>query len=52
MTAARYGSLSINLAAVTDADHENNQLVIDNFVDYAIVTDADAVKNVVGFHWI
>jgi hypothetical protein len=37
------GKLTVDLAAMADADHQDDQPVVDNFVDNAIVTDADAV---------
>lgn len=35
---------------MADADYEDDESVVDDLVDDAIVADADAVENIVGFH--
>jgi|GEM_PF-4872843 len=39
----RQGSAAVDVAAVADADHQNQEHLVFNLVDDAILTDPDAV---------
>jgi len=41
----------VNLTSAPSSNHQNQKLIIVNFIDNTVPTDAKAVRQILTFHW-